>query len=112
MKRYPVGEGKTITPEQVAIQDPKEWAHESFMLSQSTVYPGVIENQELSDEYIAKAKAVAERQVVLGGQRLAYTLKSFHLAEKMGSGHIEPYYKRRSLSYRIFAKFVQAMNYF
>lgn len=112
MAKYPVGEGKPITPEQVAIQDPKEWAHESYVLSQTTVYPGVVEGQELSDEYIAKAKTVAERQVVLGGLRLAHTLKSFHLAEKMGSGHIEPYSKRRSLSYRLFAKFVQAMNYF
>lgn len=54
--------------------DVKAWAHEAFNLSETVVYPTVHKNQALTDEYLQKARAVAERQIVLGGHRLAKLL--------------------------------------
>lgn len=68
-----------ISEEDANNLDVVKWAHEAFLISENVVYPTVEKNKELSQEYIDKAKAVAERQVVLGGHRLANLLKSFHL---------------------------------
>jgi len=68
-----------IDPSEANNLDSRVWAQESFMISKSTVYPYVQPNQALSDDYIQQAKTAAERQVVLGGHRLANLLKSFKL---------------------------------
>lgn len=71
-----------ISDTEANILDSHVWAHESFELSKSIVYPTVTENKALSNDYITHAKGVAEKQLVLGGTRLANLLKSFHLKEK------------------------------
>lgn len=73
MDKYP------IDASEAQNLDSRVWAHESFMISKSTVYPSVRPNQALSDDYINDAIAAAERQVVLGGNRLANLLMSFKL---------------------------------
>lgn len=57
------------------------WAEESFEISESKVYSGVKENQSVSDDYVKDRNAIAERQIVLGGYRLASLLKSLKLDE-------------------------------
>ena len=59
--------------------DVKVWAHEAFEFSKSDVYPHIEKNKMPSNEYIENARAIAERQVVLGGHRLANMLKSLKL---------------------------------
>jgi hypothetical protein len=53
----------------------EQWAAESLDLSESTVYPGVVVNQPLSDAYLAKAAPAAEQRIVYGGRRLAEQIK-------------------------------------
>lgn len=59
--------------------DVRVWAKEAFEYSKSTVYPTIEKNKMPSDEYVQNARAVTERQVVLGGYRLANMLKSLNL---------------------------------
>lgn len=46
------------------------------------LYKEIEENKELPDAYIEKAKLIAERQLVIGGLRLANLLKSLNLQDK------------------------------
>jgi hypothetical protein len=59
--------------------DIKAWAKDTFEISKTTVYPTIQKNKMPTDEYIEKARTVAERQVVLGGYRLANLLQSLNL---------------------------------
>lgn len=113
MEKFKIG--VNISDAEINNLDPILWAHESFELSEKYVYPGVEPNTALTDEYIANCRMVAERQIVKGGYRLANTLSSFRFNETMqadGSIKNKSYRQRRSLSYRLFAKFVEAMRYF
>jgi hypothetical protein len=62
--------------------DVDHWARESFGIAQEYAYPGVKENQPLSDSYISKGQEAAEIQIVLAGHRLANLLKSFGVFEQ------------------------------
>ena len=68
-----------ISEEEATCLDFKKWAKEAFELSKTVVYPGITENVAPSEEYVTKAKAIAEKQVVLGGYRLANLLQSLNL---------------------------------
>lgn len=52
------------------------WVNDSFELAKSGVYPGVVAGQPLSEEYLKKNKEALERQIVLGGLRLAYVMET------------------------------------
>jgi hypothetical protein len=56
--------------------DVVSWADESFKISQDFVYAGIKENEALPDEYVSKCRSTAERQIAVGGHRLANFLKS------------------------------------
>jgi len=73
MKMYPI-DSKTANE-----IDPKVWANDSFKISQEIVYKGIHENEKLSDDYIKKAEELAQKQVVIGGYRLASMIKSLKL---------------------------------
>jgi len=62
--------------------DPYSWTQESYELASTVVYNGIKENQALPDSYVEESNAIAEKQVVIGGYRLAYLLKSFNLGVK------------------------------
>ena len=68
-----------ISESEATNLDVKKWAKEAFDYSKSTVYPTIEKNVMPADEYVEKARSVAERQVVLGGHRLANLLKSLNL---------------------------------
>lgn len=51
------------------------WTQDSFRLTKSNVYVGVKPNVALSKDYIAKNADAIQRQVVLGGLRLAYAIQ-------------------------------------
>ena len=51
------------------------WVEESIALSETVVYPGVKDGQSLSDEYLRSGREVINRQVVIGGLRLASIIK-------------------------------------
>jgi S1/P1 Nuclease len=51
------------------------WATESFEISKSTVYNGVQPNVALSSQYQSAAVAAIEKQIVVGGYRLAYMIQ-------------------------------------
>jgi len=56
--------------------DVVSWANESFEISNDFVYKGIKEHEALPDEYVSKARKLAEQQIVIGGHRLANFLKS------------------------------------
>lgn len=56
--------------------DVVSWAQESFKISEDFVYEGIKENEALPEEYVAKCKTIAEKQIVIGGHRLANFLKT------------------------------------
>lgn len=70
-----------LTDEEANEMDQKVWAHESFVISRDVVYKNDKENQALSQDYIDKAKPIAEKRLVVGGTRLANMLMGFKLAE-------------------------------
>ena len=55
--------------------DVTKWSTESFEISKSTVYPTVEPNVALSEAYISKAQAAIQKQIALGGLRLAYVIQ-------------------------------------
>ena len=61
------------------IFDAHVMASESYKIGEQIAYSNVVENQPLSDDYIQTTKKVAERQIVVGGFRLAYMIRSFNL---------------------------------
>ena len=66
----------TISDEVAQNLDVFSWAKESYKISQDFVYTGIKENEALPDEYVSKCKEIAEKQIVIGGHRLANLLKS------------------------------------
>jgi hypothetical protein len=58
----------------VTSLDPHVWAMDSFKISEDFLYDGITQDQLLSSDYIAKAQQLAERQIVLGGYRLAHIM--------------------------------------
>ena len=56
--------------------DVVSWADESFKISEDFVYAGIKEGEALPDEYVSKCRTTAERQITIGGHRLANFLKS------------------------------------
>lgn len=68
-----------ITEKEATNVDVYDWAKDTFEISKTTVYPSIVKNKMPTDEYIEKARSVAERQVVLGGYRLANLLQSMNL---------------------------------
>jgi len=75
MDTYPIEESVATN------LDVNQWAQDSFEISSSFLYEGVTPNQTLTDEYIQKGKELAEKQVVIGGNRLATLLKSLNLEQ-------------------------------
>ena len=55
--------------------DPKAWARESYRLSIEVVYEGIEEGGTPSEGYRARAQAVVEERLALGGYRLAAILE-------------------------------------
>lgn len=51
-----------------------DWADQSFQLGSLNAYAGIKEGDKLPDDYIAKNNKITERQIVLGGYRLAYLI--------------------------------------
>lgn len=68
-----------ITDKQASEMDVKVWAQEAFNLSSTSVYPTIEKGKMPTDDYVDQAITVAERQVVLGGHRLAKMLQSLNL---------------------------------
>ena len=56
-----------------------DWAKQSFEISESFVYANIKEGDDLPEDYLTKAQEIAERQIVLGGTRLANLLMSLKL---------------------------------
>ena len=56
------------------------WARESYEIVTSELYSGLVSNDNSvgsvtpSKEYLDRSQAIAERQLAIGGYRLAYTL--------------------------------------
>ena len=59
--------------------NPHHWADESFKISEAFVYKTVKENEKVSDAYIKDGRELAEKQVVIAGNRLANLLMTFPL---------------------------------
>ena len=59
--------------------DPGNWAEQSFHISETFVYDGIKEDEPIPDDYIAAGKKLAEKQLVIGGNRLANLLMSLDL---------------------------------
>ena len=55
--------------------DVGKWTLESFEVSKEAVYPTVEPNTPLSEAYMEKARDAIQKQIALGGLRLAYVLQ-------------------------------------
>lgn len=51
--------------------NPMSWSEESHKIAENHVYKGIEEGAKVPQEYIDRTLSLAERQVVLGGHRLA-----------------------------------------
>ena len=60
-----------VSPETEEVTDFSKWAHESFQMSETLVYPGFVENQKPGKDYLAKARPAMEERLTLAGVRLA-----------------------------------------
>jgi len=54
--------------------NPTKWANESFEISKTEVYKGIIEDKPISQEYIDKARKICKERIALGGYRLAVAI--------------------------------------
>ena len=54
-----------------------EWATQSFQIAKEHAYVGI--NAEISNDYLLDNVAIAEKQLVLAGNRLAYLLMDLQL---------------------------------
>lgn len=96
--KYPVKD-----PE-ASVFDVHVIAQQSHRIAETIAYSNITEGQPLSEEYISSAKKAAERQIVVGGFRLAYMIRSFNL-----EGHQvqppKPQVQKRTLMARILGDF-------
>lgn len=60
----------------VELTDPRIWRHESHILARYLAYPGAVQNQPVTPDYVATARAVSERRLALAGYRLAAVLRT------------------------------------
>eukprot|EP00347_Sterkiella_histriomuscorum_P010921 403374421 len=51
------------------------WVNESFEVAQNAVYANIKENQAASDSYVQQNQKVIEKQIIIGGLRLATVIK-------------------------------------
>lgn len=68
--------------------DPEAWVRESFTLAVEAVYHGAEENAAPTAEYVARARKVSMRRIVLAGVRLAGLLNRT-LGQSSGGGAVE-----------------------
>lgn len=57
-----------------------DWAKEANELAKNVVYSGVKENEKVPESYITANKPIAEKQLAIGGARLANLLIALDLA--------------------------------
>jgi len=82
--KYPIGaEGNNLNP--------NDWAADSFKISESFVYADIKEGEDLPADYLTKAQELAEKQIVLGGTRLANLLMSLKLSDTTSAEEIESF---------------------
>lgn len=74
VEKYPL----TTKGSDLASLNPHVWAYDSFEISRDFLYLDIKENEDLSQDYIDKARALAEKQVVRGGYRLAHLLMDIY----------------------------------
>lgn len=98
-----------ITDSEANELDVRVWAQEAFNYSQTAVYPNIQKNVMPSEDYIQQCREVTERQVVLGGHRLAAMLRSLNL-----QAHEKPksYLERFGEYFRISDEINQVFDYF
>lgn len=63
-------------PSEYQNTDVDHWADESYVLSSTHVYEGITENKPLSQDYITHNQDHIQSQIVIGGYRLAYMIKT------------------------------------
>lgn len=51
-----------------------KWAQDAFQIGADNAWKSIEAGQAVSTSYIAKVKPLTERQIVLGGYRLAYLI--------------------------------------
>eukprot|EP00350_Pseudokeronopsis_sp_OXSARD2_P002639 CAMPEP_0170540724 /NCGR_PEP_ID=MMETSP0211-20121228/672_1 /TAXON_ID=311385 /ORGANISM="Pseudokeronopsis sp., Strain OXSARD2" /LENGTH=245 /DNA_ID=CAMNT_0010843235 /DNA_START=251 /DNA_END=988 /DNA_ORIENTATION=+ len=74
-----------ITDEEIEMQDFATIAQESYEIAVDTVYENIYMDEPVPQEYIDKNLPIAERQVILGGRRLAYMLKKIYASNAVVS---------------------------
>jgi len=58
--------------------NPADWAKDSYEVSQTFVYKDIAEGQPLPEDYVEKAQQLAEKQIVMGGFRLAHVIMNIY----------------------------------
>jgi len=72
--------GAYPVPDDVASNlDFSSWAKEANVLAKNVVYKGVKENEKVPESYITANKPIAEKQLAIGGARLANLLIALDL---------------------------------
>jgi hypothetical protein len=52
------------------------WAEDSYQIAATYAYDGITEGVKLEDDYVTANNDRTERQIVLGGYRLAHVIKT------------------------------------
>jgi len=71
-----------IDKSQLHDSDFQKWADISFNYSKTDVYPGVVVNEPLSEEYVNNAIDILKTQIMYGGYRLNNLLQSIYGSNK------------------------------
>jgi len=83
-EQYPIGaEGQDLNP--------NDWANDSFKIADTFVYANIKEGEALPEDYVTEARKITERQIVLGGTRLANLLMSLKLSDTTSAEEIESF---------------------
>jgi hypothetical protein len=65
-----------FSPSDYENVDINSWANESFELAKSSVYSDITEKKALPQSYIDENQKAIDKQIVIGGLRLAYVIKT------------------------------------
>jgi len=65
-----------------------QWAMDSFELTKYAVYSGITENTTPTADYVAKNQYLIQKQIVLGGLRLANIIYNIFGYKKTSSADV------------------------
>lgn len=72
----------TVSESEIDSEDFRQWGYDAFLLGSKHAYAGIQEHEQLPDDYVETNAKITERQIVLGGHRLAHVISDIFGSSK------------------------------